>query len=41
MKRVDGTREMEIKSSLNKDIISVPEEGTEPVLLSKTGEEEV
>lgn len=37
---MNGMKEMEIKISLNKDIILVPKEGTEAVLLLKTNEEE-
>lgn len=40
MERMNGMKEMEIKISLNKDIILVPKEGTEAVLVLKTNEEE-
>lgn len=36
---VNGMREIEIKISLNKGIILVPKQGTEPVSLLKTDEE--
>lgn len=40
MERANEIREMEIKISLNKNIISLPKEGTELVLPLKTDGEE-